>query len=214
MQQTWTSIQHCGPNHLGLVVGRAGQLVTNLSFEIQPGGDSLLLIGHNGAGKSSIFRCLAALWNVPAGKITKPVRHTELKLNTPNPVLLCMCWCPDFEFRVTQSDFSSAVFYIPQRAYNVLGTLAEQITYPAVEAAAGLSRDELVRISPRRKCGLLSNTVALIASDCRIVTPGAWQSTQKTWTAIQHCGPNRLGLRRFASWRWWTWRTTSTCPGT
>ena len=29
------------------------------------------------------------------------VRHPELKLNIP-PLLLCMSWCPDFEFRGTQ----------------------------------------------------------------------------------------------------------------
>ena len=92
------------------------QLVTELSFEVKPGGDSLLLVGHNGAGKSSIFRCLAGLWGVPTGHVTKPV------------------------------DFTEAVFYIPQRAYNVLGTLKEQITYPNTADAAALTLERLREI--------------------------------------------------------------------
>jgi ABC-type uncharacterized transport system fused permease/ATPase subunit len=68
-------------------------------------GDSLLLVGHNGAGKSSIFRCLGALWSVPCGKITKPKNTTD-------------------------------IFYIPQRPYNVMGTLADQMTCPPARAHA------------------------------------------------------------------------------
>jgi ABC-type uncharacterized transport system fused permease/ATPase subunit len=74
------------------------KLVENLSFSLRKGG-SILLTGHNGAGKSSIFRaaptglgapnclikhrtecialhvcagCMGGLWKVPRGKITKP----------------------------------------------------------------------------------------------------------------------------------------------
>ena len=61
-------------------------LVQDLSFIVTDQNDSLLLTGHNGAGKSSIFRCLAGLWAVPTGMVTKP------------------------------GDFRDAVFYIPQRA--------------------------------------------------------------------------------------------------
>eukprot|EP01060_Flectonema_neradi_P008536 TRINITY_DN1609_c1_g2_i2.p1 TRINITY_DN1609_c1_g2~~TRINITY_DN1609_c1_g2_i2.p1 ORF type:complete len:1213 (+),score=214.39 TRINITY_DN1609_c1_g2_i2:48-3686(+) len=47
-------------------------LVRNLSFSVE-GMGSLLITGHNGAGKSSIFRCLAGLWGIPDdGQITKP----------------------------------------------------------------------------------------------------------------------------------------------
>jgi ABC-type uncharacterized transport system fused permease/ATPase subunit len=46
-------------------------LVRDLSFELRPG-ESLLLVGHNGAGKSSIFRCLGGLWPIPKGRIKKP----------------------------------------------------------------------------------------------------------------------------------------------
>jgi ABC-type uncharacterized transport system fused permease/ATPase subunit len=47
-------------------------LVSNLSFKLE-NGQSLLLVGHNGSGKSSIFRCLGGLWKIPdGGTITKP----------------------------------------------------------------------------------------------------------------------------------------------
>ena len=73
-------------------------LVHNLSFELLPNGDSLLLTGHNGVGKSSVFRCLAKLWKVNNKKAT---------ILRPKDV-----------------------FYIPQKPYNVLGTLSDQMNYP------------------------------------------------------------------------------------
>ena len=73
-------------------------LVKDLSFSLEAENDSLLLTGHNGAGKSSIFRCLAGLWNVPTGKITKPN--------------------------------ANHVYYLPQKPYNVIGTLFDQLAYP------------------------------------------------------------------------------------
>ena len=55
------------------VITPAGvKLVQNLSFKLERG-QSLLLVGHNGSGKSSIFRCLGGLWKIPEGGIiTKP----------------------------------------------------------------------------------------------------------------------------------------------
>lgn len=83
-------------------------------------GDSLLLTGHNGAGKSSIFRCLGGLWTIPKGTITKPGSAEGLNVD---------------------------VFYIPQKPYQVLGTLSEQLTYPVLEgSAAALSEPELRNI--------------------------------------------------------------------
>ena len=46
-------------------------LVKDLSFRLDAG-KSLLIVGHNGAGKSSIFRCLGGLWTIPNGLIRKP----------------------------------------------------------------------------------------------------------------------------------------------
>jgi ABC-type uncharacterized transport system fused permease/ATPase subunit len=67
-------------------------LVKGLSFKLEDG-QSLLLVGHNGAGKSSIFRCLGGLWRIPTGKITRPSGH--------------------------KTGLNNETFYIPQKAYNV-----------------------------------------------------------------------------------------------
>ena len=47
------------------------QLVRDLSFSVPVGGN-LLLTGHNGAGKSSIFRVLGGLWPSAQGTVCKP----------------------------------------------------------------------------------------------------------------------------------------------
>jgi ABC-type uncharacterized transport system fused permease/ATPase subunit len=78
-------------------------LVRDLSFELNHGG-SLLLTGHNGAGKSSIFRVLGGLWTTPTGTITKP--------------------------GASLTGLHRDIFYLPQKPYNVLGSLKANITYP------------------------------------------------------------------------------------
>ena len=82
------------------------KLVEKLNFSLKAG-ESILLTGHNGAGKSSIFRCLGGLWSIPEGSITKPGS--------------------------ANSGLHQEVFYIPQKPYNVLGTLRDQLTYPESE---------------------------------------------------------------------------------
>jgi len=72
-------------------------LVEDLTFKL-PRGGALLVTGHNGAGKSSIFRCLGGLWPVSKGMISKPPPEQ--------------------------------VFYMPQKPYNVVGTLSSQMSYP------------------------------------------------------------------------------------
>ena len=76
-----------------------------------------------GAGKSSIFRCLGGLWAIPHGKITKPGG--------------------------AKASLNSVIFYLPQKPYQVLGTLPEQMTYPDVSAAQDLSAERLAEILGR-----------------------------------------------------------------
>eukprot|EP00039_Didymoeca_costata_P000030 m.43872 g.43872 ORF g.43872 m.43872 type:complete len:1317 (-) comp10017_c0_seq2:599-4549(-) len=93
-------------------------LVTDLTFELQQH-SSLLLTGHNGAGKSSIFRVLGGLWSTPTGLITKPGANS--------------------------SGLHQDIFYLPQKPYNVLGSLKANITYPKdpSDPNVKLSRGEL-----------------------------------------------------------------------
>ena len=50
-------------------------------------GDSLLLVGHNGSGKSSIFRCLGGLWKIPEGGTITKVMTTPPGTPVPRPPL-------------------------------------------------------------------------------------------------------------------------------
>ena len=98
-------------------------LVKNLTFEVDSDNDSLLLTGHNGAGKSSIFRCLAGLWKIPKGKITKPKAKAE------------------------GSSLAGDVYYLPQKPYNVIGTLVDQLTYPKhAEDQKQLGREQVRKV--------------------------------------------------------------------
>ena len=92
-------------------------LVRDLSFELNHG-SSLLLTGHNGAGKSSIFRVLGGLWTTPTGTITKPGAG------------------------LAGTALSRDIFYLPQKPYNVLGSLRANITYPMDPTDEGIELSE------------------------------------------------------------------------
>jgi len=94
-------------------------LVDSLSFTVK-WGEALLLTGHNGAGKSSIFRCLGGLWPVRKGSITRPILG-------------------DSE---DSAGLAGVAYYLPQRPYNALGTLMEQFFYPDM-APSGFTEGEL-----------------------------------------------------------------------
>ncbi len=98
-------------DHLNFSIksAKSGNCRTSGSVSTTVQNQSLLLTGHNGAGKSSIFRCLGGLWGIQNGEISKPDEHER-------------------EFSNISS--TSDIFYLPQKPYNVVGTLKEQLAYP------------------------------------------------------------------------------------
>ncbi|PSC71914.1 ABC transporter D family member chloroplastic [Micractinium conductrix] len=80
-------------------------LVSNLNLSVVPG-QSLLIMGPSGAGKTSILRTVAGLWNSGSGHI---LRHGQ---------------------PMGRAEGEGDIFFVPQRPYVVLGTLRDQVLYP------------------------------------------------------------------------------------
>lgn len=75
-------------------------LARKLTFSLAEG-NSLLITGPNGSGKTSIFRLLAGLWPSSNGRMSSPKRGPP-----------------------------RGIFYVTQKPYTTPGTLRDQIVYP------------------------------------------------------------------------------------
>jgi ABC-type uncharacterized transport system fused permease/ATPase subunit len=108
---------------------RGDPLVRDLSFEVRPGG-SLLIVGPSGAGKTSILRAAAGLWTAGGGTIARVGVASEA------------------DGRSEGQDDTSAVFFVPQRPYMVLGSLRDQLLYPVWARSDGGNGGEAVEVEP------------------------------------------------------------------
>lgn len=76
-------------------------------------GDKIIIVGNSGCGKSSLLRAISGLWKKGRGSIT---------------------WSDSLGQPSSAADGAPPrVFFLPQRPYNLLGSLREQIMYPTTE---------------------------------------------------------------------------------
>ena len=83
------------------------KLTEHLNLSVQKG-DSLLVVGRSGVGKTSVLRAVAGLWNVGEGTVRSFTKAAAEGGNQP----------------------TNLTFFLPQRPYMVLGTLRDQLLYP------------------------------------------------------------------------------------
>lgn len=105
-------------------------LVHNLTADIYDK-DHLLIMGPSGSGKTSLLRAMAGLWRSGKGRIT-------FYLNPQDDLTL------ESQENSVKRRSSGDVLFLPQRPYMVLGSLRQQLLYPAwsttMEATPGGSK--------------------------------------------------------------------------
>lgn len=93
-----------------------GQNIRGVNFEIFAG-DSVLISGPSGCGKSSLLRAISGLWELGGGKVIWNVDISDASISGGD----------SHEMKYEVPD---GVFFLPQRPYNLLGSLRQQIAYP------------------------------------------------------------------------------------
>lgn len=113
------------------------QLIEGLDLDISFGRDlatSVLVIGPSGAGKTSLLRTMASLWTLGDG---------------------CVSWSGLSKAHLGSGGSRSLhpcdVFFLPQKPYMILGTLRQQLLYPAFADPAEAKVGTSTTISTRHK---------------------------------------------------------------
>ncbi|KAL1815049.1 hypothetical protein ACET3Z_017623 [Daucus carota] len=105
-------------------------LVKDLSLQINEK-DHLLVTGPSGSGKTSLLRAIAGLWSTGKGSIRfygKTAVDSSIPPSSDSTPLKPSA--PTNSSGNLERPNSRGVFFLPQRPYMVLGTLAQQLLYP------------------------------------------------------------------------------------
>lgn len=92
-------------------------------------------MGPSGSGKTSLLRTLAGLWNTGRGQVTFYVEddseaQSQSSLNVSSGVINASS-IVNGEIAEYITNRPRDIFFLPQRPYMVLGTLRQQLLYPA-----------------------------------------------------------------------------------
>ena len=90
--------------------------------------DRLLIVGPSGCGKSSLIRVFAGLWEMGSGDViwNADMMLIEEDIHTKST--------DSYDF-LNNDDFKKVpvgILFLPQKPYNIIGTLRQQIAYPSI----------------------------------------------------------------------------------
>jgi vitamin B12/bleomycin/antimicrobial peptide transport system ATP-binding/permease protein len=103
------------PDRSRILIGGKGVHKDGINAVIHQG-DRVLIVGPSGAGKSSFLRAISGLWEIGSGDVRWSIAGSS----------------QDQSSRLDCND----VMFIPQKPYNILGSLRDQIMYPSIQPAS------------------------------------------------------------------------------
>ena len=100
-----------------------------VNFAVYPG-DRVLIAGPSGAGKSSLLRAVSGLWELGRGKVIWNTNSNNSYSNSNSSNSNSNSFSRDSRIRPGGIRTPNGVFFLPQKPYNLLGSLRQQIAYP------------------------------------------------------------------------------------
>ena len=123
-------------------------------------GDRVLVVGPSGAGKSSFIRAISGLWRVGYGDVTWHATDQEISNLSAIPSNTIQ----SSDEKISSKEGSSNtvvtrnvphesapkdIFFLPQKPYNLLGSLREQIMYPSIEIPSNITDGTIAEIQEK-----------------------------------------------------------------